>query len=268
MCSICGIGLLKENKIPDVEDLKGYISRLFKAAVTGGSQAAGMAFTQPDKISVVKDAVSSAALVDTNNDWIKILDEHVVIADRTKRLVSATGHCRMPTKGSVMNNDNNHPIIAGDIVGAHNGVIGNDDRLFNAFGNRFGRIAQVDSEIIFQLINLFMNETKCRTIIPAIKKTASLLKGWFACSVVSKSNPFMLSLFRNSAPISIRLYPEVGLVAYATRPAFIDKAEELVKDAYGPGREIDLPENSGITFNLHTGDFSVYSILIEDQNLC
>jgi glucosamine 6-phosphate synthetase-like amidotransferase/phosphosugar isomerase protein len=62
------------------------------------------------------------------------------------------GHTRLATKGSPMNNDNNHPIDAFGIVGIHNGRISNDDDLFEVIGSEH-RIAQVDSEAIFALLS-------------------------------------------------------------------------------------------------------------------
>jgi len=51
---------------------------------------------------------------------------------------------------------NNHPIRVGSLVGAHNGVLYNDDALFRKAGVTDKRIAQVDSEAIFA--NLFYGE--------------------------------------------------------------------------------------------------------------
>lgn len=59
-------------------------------------------------------------------------------------------HTRWATKGSPQNNDNNHPILVPRIIGIHNGTIDNDDEVFAELGVQ--RIAEVDSEAIFQLI--------------------------------------------------------------------------------------------------------------------
>jgi len=60
-------------------------------------------------------------------------------------------HTRMATQGSPENNHNNHPIITGNIVGVHNGVMHNDYNLFQKIGPG-RRIAQVDTEAIFAAI--------------------------------------------------------------------------------------------------------------------
>jgi len=60
-------------------------------------------------------------------------------------------HTRAATQGTTRNPDNNHPIIVENVIGVHNGIIWNDYDLFHE--HKFDRIAEVDSEIIFQLIN-------------------------------------------------------------------------------------------------------------------
>jgi glucosamine 6-phosphate synthetase-like amidotransferase/phosphosugar isomerase protein len=67
-------------------------------------------------------------------------------------------HTRWATKGSPQNNGNNHPISVPGVVGVHNGHIANDDEVFEYFGAE--RIAEVDSEAIFQLIAHSENPTK------------------------------------------------------------------------------------------------------------
>ncbi|TVQ16524.1 MAG: hypothetical protein EA367_19935, partial [Leptolyngbya sp. DLM2.Bin15] len=61
------------------------------------------------------------------------------------------GHTRRPTQGTPNRNDNNHPLQAGQVTGIHNGHIHNNETLFNQFN--LPRYADVDSEVIFQLLN-------------------------------------------------------------------------------------------------------------------
>lgn len=60
-------------------------------------------------------------------------------------------HTRWATQGSPENNDNNHPIVTGGVVGVHNGHLNNDDELFKWIGGE--RIGQVDSEAAFALLD-------------------------------------------------------------------------------------------------------------------
>lgn len=74
-------------------------------------------------------------------------------------------HTRAGTKGSEQDNNNNHPIIVprqdgdGHVIGVHNGIIVNDDQVFRNYASA-ERIAQVDSEAIFQLLAIHGDPAK------------------------------------------------------------------------------------------------------------
>jgi hypothetical protein len=68
-------------------------------------------------------------------------------------------HTRFGTQGSELDNRNNHPIPVGNIIGVHNGCISNDWSLFRYAIGDDKRIAKVDSEAIFSLINYGVDET-------------------------------------------------------------------------------------------------------------
>lgn len=59
-------------------------------------------------------------------------------------------HTRFATQGSATNNNNNHPILRGNVVLTHNGHVSNDDALFKRLG--VPRVAQVDSEALCALV--------------------------------------------------------------------------------------------------------------------
>ena len=44
--------------------------------------------------------------------------------------VAVMGHSRLVTNGAQENNQNNQPVVAGDMVGIHNGIIVNDEELW------------------------------------------------------------------------------------------------------------------------------------------
>lgn len=64
---------------------------------------------------------------------------------------SALIHTRMFTQGKPSNPLNNHPIVTGSIIGIHNGMIFNDDKLYDHF--KWTRHAEVDSEAIFAALD-------------------------------------------------------------------------------------------------------------------
>ena len=90
-------------------------------------------------------------------------------------------HCRYATQGSNLINANNHPIVDGPIVGVHNGVISNDDIL----GKKYGRVAEVDSAVIFSILKSTPNN---KTSLEDIKTTMDLLEGSATVVLVDKRN--------------------------------------------------------------------------------
>jgi glucosamine 6-phosphate synthetase-like amidotransferase/phosphosugar isomerase protein len=78
----------------------------------------------------------------------QLLDRVRVPADATEALV----HVRDYTKGHPSIEANNHPIRHGSVVGIHNGIIANDEELFERHGWRRAEPGMtVDSEAIFAL---------------------------------------------------------------------------------------------------------------------
>jgi glucosamine 6-phosphate synthetase-like amidotransferase/phosphosugar isomerase protein len=177
------------------------------------------------------------------------------VAARTiTKPIQMIGHCRWPTQGSPLNNDNNHPIVCGRIVGIHNGCIGNDSTLFDSYAGDFERIAEVDSEIIFQLINSYNEELQ--DMADAIRTTAGLLTGSYACAAINAENPYMLWLFRNGSPCEIIEYSK-GVIIFSTSERFIKKA--MKGTDFGKETKIELDRNSGIGINLFNNTFFRFS---------
>jgi len=140
MCGIAGFCLAKEEQI----NAKKLSMALLKQIVTRGEDATGAAWVQSDKATKKATIAVSKAPVPAYNfeQYISTMPTGV------KRAIL---HTRWATKGSPQNNLNNHPIVSGKIVGVHNGVLSNDDAVFNYFSE--ARKAQVDSEAAFALLN-------------------------------------------------------------------------------------------------------------------
>ena len=174
------------------------------------------------------------------------------------RLMSIIGHCRWPTQGSPENNLNNHPQVVGNIIGVHNGVINNDHELFASFSKVIDRQAEVDTEIIFSLINHFSKNDLSKTV-RAIQKATPYLGGSYACGMQNVKHPYNLYLFRHSTPIKILHYPKMGMVFFATREHFITDAFEDFVKVDGIGEPVDLIEDQGIVFNLWNRTFCKFT---------
>jgi len=246
MCAIFGIGFLNGHRIVDMARVRLILDVLFKESQSRGRRASGITFTTPHEIAIVKKDLSADLLISTDEyrDACKKYMEG-------KRLVSIIGHCRYPTKGEPEDNNNNHPIVARRVIGVHNGMIGNDDDLFDEYksfaGKGWHRAGLVDSEIIFRLLDYYFY-TDMQEPVDAIKTTCKNLTGSYACAFVTTRDKYYIWLFRNHMPISLMFYPKLGVVIFASAKDFINKS--LYGLNLGREVEIEVPTNSGIGIDL------------------
>jgi glucosamine--fructose-6-phosphate aminotransferase (isomerizing) len=110
---------------------------------------AGIAERGADAVGYAHRAGGGAVtVVKQRSGASQLLDRISVPADTRQALL----HVRDYTKGHPSIEANNHPIRHGAVVGVHNGIIVNDDRLFAHHGiERAEPGMTVDSEIIFAL---------------------------------------------------------------------------------------------------------------------
>jgi hypothetical protein len=131
-------------------------------------------------------------------------------------------------------------------------MIGNDDRLFDIYSRVFERNGQVDSEIIFALIEFFSSSGN--DIVESIRKAGKALSGSIAAAMVHRKSPHILWLFRRNNPCSVILYRDIGLLFWASSEEFIQRAQ--AGRNFGRPTEIKLPEHSGIGINLETNQMN------------
>lgn len=135
MCGIAGYSLDPASEVSRTLAAQALLAGIAER----GADAVGYAFRDADSaVSVIKRRSGASAL----------LDELHVPTHATQVLV----HVRDYTKGHPTIEANNHPIRHGAVVGIHNGIIVNDDEIFERYGfQRATPEMTVDSEAIFAL---------------------------------------------------------------------------------------------------------------------
>ena len=259
MCAIFGLIFQNGHRALNSDKMKTVIKRLFLENMSRGSDASGMAYVTAHDIAVVKTNAPANEFINTK-EYKEAEDKYVNFEDNKTNnsgLISILGHCRWKTKGSERNNDNNHPIVHGNIVGAHNGVIVNDDELFTIYSSKIKRRAEVDSEIIFALIDNFAEI--CTPTHDAIMRTSALLSGSYSCSMVHKRHPHIVWLFRNGNPCMILHYKKAGVIIWSSVDSYIRNAvgealgeETKIELDYGGGMAIDSYRNRLYRFRLNS----------------
>lgn len=244
MCGLAGV-LLYPTQRSKTEwgELREVFTRMLVFNEERGREAAGVAVIQiSGDYRLFKQPVPASELVEMYG-YHKVME---AIGDGTTCIV---GHTRMPTKGSRWNNANNHPLLAGHVIGIHNGTIGNDEQLFTRFG--LPRSGEVDSEIIFRLLDTLdpassnngldsrLNGTYLRTVWEKVQ----LLEGTFATLSVDLRKPTGLLVTKNMMPLCLHYEERLGALFFSSRYLFLRRAfgHSVVTEA--------LPSGRGFYFN-------------------
>ena len=138
MCGIAGYSFGPRSRVSRTLAAQALLAGIAER----GADAVGYAFRAGDEVSVHKQQTGASALLDC-----------IALPDAARE---ALIHVRDFTKGHPTIAANNHPIRHGSVVGIHNGIIANDDDLFDRHGiARQEPEMTVDSEAIFALVDAF-----------------------------------------------------------------------------------------------------------------
>ena len=158
MCGLAGYSLGLDSRVERTVAARALLAGIAER----GADAVGYAFRQPrSAITIHKQRSGATALLD-----------RIRVPEEASQLLV---HVRDYTKGHPRLSANNHPIRHGAVVGIHNGIIANDDELFDAHGiARAEPDMTVDSEIIFALAE----RSRGRTAEALQKLYGSMAAAW------------------------------------------------------------------------------------------
>ena len=207
MCGISGFSLNPSD--PTITNARLLAGTLLLGIEHRGRDATGACWFDPyDKPFVQKHAVTATAFVRNLSMW--------------KRTTDAILHTRAWTQGSPTNNDNNHPIITGPVIGVHNGGIWNDYELFKEMSD-VNRIADVDSEAAFAAIAYGIGRLnngsadRLSDLLESIQGSAAL--AWYD----SDDDNRTLHLARlNSSPLVVAQNQHGSFFFASTKQAIVD----------------------------------------------
>jgi len=245
MCGIFGIGFL--SKCKDPQFITQLITELFNEVEIRGTDASGIAFVSNTKIHVIKDGMPGKQF--SKSIKFKEACKEMVNED----LLQVIGHCRLKTKGSFLQNVNNHPIVANKVIGVHNGIVTNDDALFDHYN--IHRTGRVDTEIIFKLIDYFNNNND--NLINSTSNTIEELHGNFSCAFTHIDKPHILGLFKTYNPTIIRHYVKDNMLIYCSLDTLIENSLNKIENKnLSDYHKFPYESNSMLFINLQTGKFN------------
>ena len=255
MCGIFGIGFLSSCK--NYEFIETLTKELFKIVEKRGTDASGITFVSKDKIHVIKEGIAGSSLIDTNKFKMAC---KIMIDDELLQII---GHCRLQTKGSYLQNVNNHPIVSNSVIGVHNGFVSNDDRLFEYYKpiTELTRAGEVDTEIIFRLIDYHAKKNNI-DLIKATDETTKEVEGDFACAYTHSQKPYILGLFKKFNPTVIRHYIKDNIIIYCSNDSYINEALKQTNNNWlGNYDDIKYENKSGMFINLLNNRYQIVNNL-------
>lgn len=197
MCGIAGANLSLEEKV----DARLLSERLLLGIEERGFHATGAAFFSDGEPFVQKADMAAT--------------EFVEYLDIEPSVTNVILHTRWASKGSPKVHENNHPIDVRGIIGVHNGVIHNDNILFDRIGND-KRIAQVDSEAIFA--TLLHGREKAPQALGRLRGSAAI--AWLD----SYGDPDVMSLSRVASSPLVYAFSEAGSFVFASTETALTEA--------------------------------------------
>lgn len=209
------------------ERMTAVISSLAESNQIRGSDATGIAATGKDDIRVLKHGITAKEFVKSAK-YKKFMDS--VNLSSTHSFI---GHCRSAGRGAAKDNKNNSPIVAGDVIGVHDGDINNNATLFECYKEYITMTGDVNNEIVFKLFNHWHTSLK-KPFSDTIKQINEVTTGTSAYAAVSAKAPTVTCLVRGKGnPLEVKLYTESGLIIFSSSEFHLDAAAKAASMTLG-----------------------------------
>lgn len=217
MCGIFGMVVNKNFNLKK-KDLTQIISMLSNLSETRGKDSSGFAFADSvsQQIKVIKSNQKVSSLVRSKN--FKELKDSSIDSYLKNGIFSFTGHSRLVTNGSHLNNSNNQPVVKDNIVTVHNGIIVNSERIWEENSN-INQLYEIDTEVFNSLMK--NNLVHYNDFLEAFKITLSAVKGTLSIASYIADRDF-LTLYSNNCSLHV-LTNNKGLTIFASEKYTLQK---------------------------------------------
>ena len=263
MCGIFGVIAGGGSTLPP-RLIADSLTRLYRLSETRGKESAGLAALADDDIRVLKQPIPASRFIRTSV-YRRVVDEVVRNGnghERPSRPIALMGHSRLVTNGAQEDNENNQPVVAGGMVGIHNGIIVNDAELWRRYPDMH-RQHEVDTEVLLSLIRRFQEQGE--NLIEAARRAFAAIEGCAAVSVFFSDFDQVL-LATNNGSLYLCRAKRANACIYASEEYILEQLlhsaalreklgeYELTALQPGDGRLIDLQTGAVETFRVLGGD--------------
>ncbi|NQU82922.1 MAG: hypothetical protein HQ539_03160 [Parcubacteria group bacterium] len=169
MCGIFGIATNKNSGFSS-ELLKDSADKLFRFSESRGKEASGVALFRQGKIQIYKRPEPASRLIKSKEYGDLFRSPASTLSD----ISALIGHARLVTNGALEDNRNNQPVVKQGIAAVHNGIIVNDNEIWEAF-SQLKREYEVDTEVMLALLEMFLS--KGSSVSDSFQDVFSIIKG-------------------------------------------------------------------------------------------
>lgn len=160
------------------------VNRMFKLSESRGKEASGVAIRVNGSIYVFKEPISASKLIKSmqyKRLFKDVIKRDAYAAGHLNSPLVILGHSRLQTNGLSEININNQPVVKDGSVGIHNGIIVNDEKLWELFPELERKYA-VDTEVFLSLLQSFRCQGE--SIVGAVRTVYDCIEGSASTAVL------------------------------------------------------------------------------------
>ncbi len=242
MCGIFGI-ITKQGANTNKEFVKKGLHTIAKLSMARGKDSSGMVFknNNQNNFELIKGDIPVPQLL-KSTEYLSILNR-ALHNYQNNISFQAIGHARLVTNGSQLNDVNNQPVVKDGIIGIHNGIIVNDNQLWEQNPD-LKKQYEIDTEVLLSLIRKEINNN--HTLPNAIINTLNKIEGTVSSALLFEDRN-ELALFTNNGSLYYLISDD--LLMFASEKYFLDEVQKKLKTTY-PVYHINA--FNGIIFNTTT----------------
>ena len=241
MCGIFGV-VLRSDANFDRRRLPKLITKCFLLAESRGKEAAGLAVVLRDRIEIVKRPVRARSFL-RDPQTQATLRSAVDVTSLADPLV-VLGHTRMVTNGSPDNPDNNQPVIKGDLVCLHNGIVVNDLELWDRHPE-LDRDYEVDTEVLLAIVAQARRDGS--TLATAVARSLMETRGANSIALLGARDE-MLALATTNGSLFYVYAPDGSALMFASERYILEQicTASEVRQAFADTPPIQLIPRQGM----------------------
>jgi predicted glutamine amidotransferase len=216
MCGIYGFIATPDTKTTGKEFLF-LLEKLCLLSETRGKDAAGLVCLDTQRITVLKRPLRARKLL-RSNEYASFKSRFLTAYEQNKPFL-AMGHTRMVTNGKAESHNNNQPVIRNELVCIHNGIVVNDQRLWNQNPSLI-RNHEVDTEVILALVEYFLGQGQ--SLAQAVCSMYDLIQGANSVALVSTRHN-LLALATANGSLFTAMSKDNRLAVFASEKYILDQ---------------------------------------------